>query len=281
MVSTEPGAAHKRTSAHPSENSTDARSVATGRPDTGLKGTLTGGTTQRLSFRGGVRHVLLSHYPLRTQPIPPGLSRCLPRRGSHVAENSGEIEGIELEVLRAGIRLMALRAFGNADLADEVAQESIVRAFHSLRSSRPEKLGPFVAGIARHIIADIIRVRPREVPLDGLAPDSEPQTHSDPLTILCDASEQARVHRALGLLAREDRDLLHLVFFEGLSPSEIAQRLGVPPERIRQRKLRALGRLRVAFDAATETARPRHAGRPGATIKSAFAGAPKPSRSTE
>lgn len=184
-----------------------------------------------------------------------------------------------MEVLRAGIRLMALRAFGDPDLADEVAQESIVRAFHSLRSSRPERLGPFVAGIARHVIADIIRARPREVPLDHLAPDSVPRTQRDALTILCDASEQAQVRLALGLLAQEDRDLLRLVFFEGLSPTEIAVRLGAPPERIRQRKLRALGRLRRAFDEGAETAPPRHASQPSTTTKSRTIDAPEALRS--
>lgn len=169
-------------------------------------------------------------------------------------------------MLRAGIRLMALRALGTAELADEVAQESIVRAFHSLRSSRPQNLGAFVAGIARHVIADTIRTRSREAPLDELAPGSEPRTQSDPLTLLCDASEHACVRRALDLLSREDRELLRLVFFEGLSPGEIAVRLGAPPERIRQRKLRALGRLRTAFDEATNSAPPRHDRRADTTV---------------
>ena len=160
---------------------------------------------------------------------------------------------------------MALRALGNAELADEVAQDTIVRAFHSLRTSRPEKLGAFVAGIARHVIADIIRARPREVPLDALAPESEPRTQRDPLTMLCDASEHAQVHQALGLLSHDDRELLRLVFFDGLSPGEIAVRLGAPPERIRQRKLRALGRLRSAFDEATDSTVLRHDSRPGTT----------------
>ena len=222
----------------------------------------------------------MEHDRWLTQPFPPGLRRSLPRRGLHVVESPAEIEGAELEVLRAGVRLMALRAFGDPDLAGEVAQETIVRAFHSLRSSRPEKLGPFVAGIARHIIADIIRARPREVPLDDLAPDSQPRTQQrDALAVLCDASEQARVHRALGLLAQEDRELLRLVFFDGLSPSEIAQRLGAPPERIRQRKLRALARLRRAFDEGAKSTQLRHASQSGATMKSPATGAPEPLRS--
>ncbi len=176
-----------------------------------------------------------------------------------------EAEGAELEVLRAGVRLIALRALGNAELADEVAQETIVRAFHSLRTSRPEKLGAFVAGIARHVIADIIRARPREVPLDALAPDAEPRTQRDMLAMLCDAHEHAQVHQALGLLSHDDRELLRLVFFDGLSPGEIAVRIGAPPERIRQRKLRALGRLRSAFNEAIDSTAPRHVSPPGPT----------------
>jgi len=195
-----------------------------------------------------------------------------------VVERPAGVEGAELEVLRAGVRLMALQALGNADIADEVAQETIVRAFHSLRSSRPERLGPFVAGIARHVIADIIRARPREVSFENLAPDAEAQSQHDPLAALCDEGEKAQVHEALDLLAARDRELLRLVFFEELSPSQIAQRLGVPAERIRQRKLRALARLRLAFE---ESADPRHDSQLGATIQHGTAGTLKPLRNTE
>jgi len=142
-------------------------------------------------------------------------------QGFHVVESPAEIRGTELEVLRAGVRLMALRALANADLADEVAQETIVRAFHSLRTSRPDKLGPFVAGIARHVITDIIRARPREAPLETLPPDFEAQTSRDPLVMLCDASEQARVHQALGELAEEDRRLLQLVYSLNFPPARL------------------------------------------------------------
>ena len=195
-------------------------------------------------------------------------------------EEPAEVDGAELETLRSGVRLMALRAFGDSELADEVAQESIVRAFHSLRLSRPQRLGPFVAGIARHVIADVIRTRPREVRLDELAPDSEPHTLRDPLVMLCEASEQARVHAALGLLTAPDRDLLHLVFFEGLSPSEVALRVGAPPDRIRQRKLRALARLRIAFDRSPASTPPCHAGPSGATVMITTTGERETARST-
>lgn len=192
-----------------------------------------------------------------------------PELRGRVGEIEPDVDGHELEVLRAGVRLMALRAFGDADLADEVAQETIVRAFHALRSSRPEILGPFVAGIARHVITDIIRAKQRDVPLEDLSPESEPQTSGDPLFLLCEAGEHARVRQALELLTKDDRDLLRLSFFEGLSSSEIAKRIGAPPERIRQRRHRALARLREAFDRPSEAAPVRHGLPGGATLDTA------------
>ena len=176
---------------------------------------------------------------------------------------------------------MALRALANADVADEVAQEAIVRAFHSLRTTRPGNLGAFVAGIARHVIADVIRARPREASLADVAPDAEPRVLFDPLAALCLASEKARVHEALGRLSPDDRALLQLLFFEELSPTEIAARLRAPPERIRQRKLRAIARLRLAFAAGAAAADRRHAGPSGATTGSAIRDALEPLRSRE
>jgi RNA polymerase sigma-70 factor (ECF subfamily) len=189
-----------------------------------------------------------------------------------------EADGAELEVLRPGIRLMALRALGDAGLADEVAQETIVRAFHALRSVRPERLGSFVAGIARHVITDIIRARPHDVALHHLAPESEPQTSSNALLLLCDDEEKERIRRTLASMTPEDRDLLRLLYFEGISAADIARRAGVPPERIRQRKLRALERLRQAF---AEPERLRHDSRPDPTLSQGVSIEAMPARVVE
>ncbi len=67
------------------------------------------------------------------------------------------------------------------------------------------------------------------------------------LSALVSATEGARVRDALGLLSAPDQELLRLCYFEGLSPGEIARRLGEPADRVRKRKSRALERLRLAF----------------------------------
>jgi RNA polymerase sigma factor (sigma-70 family) len=70
---------------------------------------------------------------------------------------------------------------------------------------------------------------------------------------LITGEERDRVRQALTQLSATDRDILHLSFFEALTPVEIADRLGEPALRIRKRKSRALRRLRQAFLRGAET----------------------------
>jgi RNA polymerase sigma-70 factor (ECF subfamily) len=173
-------------------------------------------------------------------------------------EGSAATSDSDLELLRSGIRLMALRALGDPDAADEVAQESLARALEVLRC--PEKtanLGAYIAGIARHVIADRFRATARIVSIDLVDSDVLRDKATDALTALCSDGELAAVRLALEELSDDDRDLLRLCYFEGLTPTEVAGRMGMPPERIRQRKLRALQRLRTAFDVGAQM---RHAG---------------------
>lgn len=162
----------------------------------------------------------------------------------------GELEPEAVERLRLGLQMMALRALGDPDAAEEAVQETMVRALEALRDGRlsdPEKLGAFVRGIARHVIADAHRARQRSTPLQAV-PEGELGTSSDdPLTALITAEERNRVRLALTQLSAGDRQILHLSFFEGLTPVEIAQRLGEPALRVRKRKSRALVRLRQAL----------------------------------
>jgi RNA polymerase sigma-70 factor (ECF subfamily) len=152
--------------------------------------------------------------------------------------------------LRDGIRIMALRALGSIDAAEEVAQETLARALSALESGRlgnPHSLSAYVHGIARHVIADVHRSSKRTLPLgpdDWAAPaPSEP----DALDGLVSAEQLGRVRAALADLSPEDRELLRLCFFEGLTPSQIAKSRGMPAPTVRKRKSRALKRLRRIF----------------------------------
>jgi RNA polymerase sigma factor (sigma-70 family) len=157
----------------------------------------------------------------------------------------------ELSRLRSGIRIMALSALGDADAAEEVAQESLARVVSAIRQGSlrdPLNLGAFGRAIARHVIVDTLRGRQRQTSLD---PDQEPASEGDPLVALVSAEQAEQVRAALERLPRGDRELLRLCFFEAMTPQQLADRLGEPSARIRKRKERAIGRLRIAFLGAT------------------------------
>src|SRR5205823_14121599 len=94
---------------------------------------------------------------------------------------------------------------------------------------------------------DILRARGRLLPSEAVAEQQHAQAPPDALDQLVTAEERVRVRAALNGLASADRELLRLCYFEGLTPTEVAGRLGEPAERVRKRKSRALERLRAAF----------------------------------
>ena len=153
----------------------------------------------------------------------------------------------ELSRLRSGIRIMALHDLRDPDLAEEVAQDTMVRLVQALREGRlqdPAHLGAFTRAIARHVIVDTLRGRQRLV---ATATPEEPASDEDTLGALVSAEQATRVRAALAELSAGDRDILRLSFFEGLTPQQLAERTGEPSPRVRKRKERALERLRKVF----------------------------------
>ena len=60
------------------------------------------------------------------------------------------------------------------------------------------------------------------------------------------------MHEALGQLSAEDRELVTLIAWEGLTPAQAAAALGVPPGTARVRLHRARTRLRAALSSTTD-----------------------------
>jgi RNA polymerase sigma-70 factor, ECF subfamily len=150
--------------------------------------------------------------------------------------------------LTRGLTLLALRTLGTADDAEEAVQEILTRALEAIRADRVPAgvpLPAFVYGIARHVLADVGRLRKKErTHLDAdLTPLAANQ--SSPLESLIRQEEQDQVAWALARLPAEDRHLLTRCFLEGESIQDIAERSGLPAERLRKRKSRALERLRT------------------------------------
>lgn len=133
-------------------------------------------------------------------------------------------------------------------MADDVAQEAVARALSAIQQGQlrdHERFPAFVAGIARHILTDVIRAKQRvfvEIETQEL-----PSAGTDPLARLIQDEDRTALRAALQELMESDRVVLRLSFEEGLSPQEIAVRLGTNSVVVRKRKSRALERLRFAL----------------------------------
>lgn len=69
----------------------------------------------------------------------------------------------------------------------------------------------------------------------------------DPSRDTAAGADQGRIRQVLGALSPEQREVLLLGYFEGLSSSEIAERVGVPLGTVKSRVAAALAALRNAL----------------------------------
>jgi RNA polymerase sigma-70 factor, ECF subfamily len=136
---------------------------------------------------------------------------------------------------------LALRRLGDRGRAEDAVQETFASIWRAARSYRPERGpgAPWLYAVARNAIIDRGRARaepPAEVP-DEASPDAGPLERAE-------ASWTSwRVHRALEELNTNERTVIELAYWSGLSQSEIAEYLGIPLGTVKTRTRAALARL--------------------------------------
>ena len=136
---------------------------------------------------------------------------------------------------------LALRRLGDRGRAEDAVQETFASVWRSARSYRQERGpgAPWLYAVARNAIVDRRRAlgEPPAEPVDEEAKDPGPPERAE-------SSWTAwRVHRALGELPDNERQLIELAYWGGLSQSEIAQFLDVPLGTVKTRTRSALARL--------------------------------------
>ena len=134
---------------------------------------------------------------------------------------------------------VAMSMLGDRDLAAECVQLAFVKAWRSSQSFDPERaLRPWLATITRRTAVDIYRREART--------RSEPHADVDD-TVVPIAFERTweafEVRAALDQLPSDEREVVRLAHFEGLTHSEIADRLDVPVGTVKSRSFRAHRRL--------------------------------------
>lgn len=136
-----------------------------------------------------------------------------------------------------------LRLSGNSSEAEELAQDTFVRACGAaVRFRGDSSPRTWLLGIARRVWLEALRKRHRGTPAPG---DTE---GNDPIGEL--VPERVDLLRAFSSLSEADRDVLTTVDVLGLTPSEAALIYEVSPEALRVRLHRARTRLRAVYSRA-------------------------------
>jgi RNA polymerase sigma-70 factor (ECF subfamily) len=136
---------------------------------------------------------------------------------------------------------LALRRLGDRGRAEDAVQETFASVWRGARSYRPERGpgGPWIYAVARNAIVD--RSRARSEPAVE-APEQESKEAGPPDR--AEASWTAwRIHRALEELSPNERTVIELAYWSGLSQSEVAEYLGIPLGTVKTRTRAALARL--------------------------------------
>lgn len=138
---------------------------------------------------------------------------------------------------------LALRRLRDRAQAEEVTQDAFTAVWRSAESFRPERgsAGGWLYTVARNAIVDRMRRNARadttlEFP-ELASPEGGPDEQAE------EAYRAWRVHRALEELNPNERQVIELAYWSGLSQSEVANLLGQPLGTVKTRTRSALARL--------------------------------------
>ncbi len=153
----------------------------------------------------------------------------------------------------AVVYAVSYRIVGQRADAEEVVIEAFAQAWRD--APRFEAARGSVAGwlimIARSRALDLVRARGRRDRITAAAAAERPETapamgdwQSDPAGSVDHAERRLRVREALEALSPPQRQAIELAFFEGLSHSEIAERLQEPLGTVKTRVRLGMQKLR-------------------------------------
>jgi RNA polymerase sigma-70 factor, ECF subfamily len=170
----------------------------------------------------------------------------------------GDSDAFRLLVERHGrtIFRLAYRITGNEEDAEDVVQETFLKAYRELdRYESRCSFSTWLYRIASNCSLDLIRKRKIREQKRERSPDpsrdilqSLPTAHPGPERALFSNQISANVDAALGELSSQERAAFVLRHFEGLSIEEIGQALGTGASATKHSIFRAVQKLRRSLE---------------------------------
>ena len=143
---------------------------------------------------------------------------------------------------------LAYRMLGDMGEAEEVVQEVFLAAWRSGHTYDPSRgsAHTWLLSMVRNRSIDVLRARRRR-PVESWPETMDPPDPSDVPSQAVNSVDADSARRAIASLPPEQKEVIELAYFDGLSHSEIADKLSAPIGTVKGRIRLALDRLRLAM----------------------------------
>ncbi len=159
------------------------------------------------------------------------------------AGNSGAFDEVHAQFNPRLFNFLA-RLCRRRDVAEDLLEETWLRLVtHASRLNDDTRLAPWLFTVARNVYVSHCRNRPLEDSGTAALLSLWPSDTASPFDQAAATQLEERLDAALAELPPSYREVVQLVSFDGLRPSEAAERCGVTPEAMRQRLSRARAML--------------------------------------
>lgn len=141
---------------------------------------------------------------------------------------------------------LAVSVLGNAAEAEEITQDVFIKLWSNIEyfdTNKPQALSTWLLAICKNAAIDRLRKRKKiaYVEIDEVANDSN-------VGVILDGPElhlmKLRIANALNYLPKEQREVIEMVYFNGLTQKEIAASLNIPLGTVKSRIRLALTKLK-------------------------------------
>lgn len=126
---------------------------------------------------------------------------------------------------------LILRVVRDAGIAEDLVQETFLRVWNRVQGFDPQKgsIGPWLLAVARNRAIDYLRsAGGRERNALEFEETDHPALYTDMERDLLNSDQTRRVKQAMQKLSANQRQVIELAYFEGLSQTEMAEKMGQP-----------------------------------------------------
>lgn len=169
----------------------------------------------------------------------------------HLVARRGDAEAFRklFETYAPRVKAYMMRQGADANLAEELAQETLLTVWRKagLYSDDKGSATTWIYTIARNLRIDRLR---REVAWQPMPEGAEEEPSDDALPDeeVSNRERRERVRAVLSQLPQDQTEVVTLSYIEGLSHSEIAERLGLPLGTVKSRMRLAYSKIREAVE---------------------------------